>query len=133
MGFFSKRNEAEEEKKTPRNPSNVAMFRVIAIGYVAYLCINMVKLYLEGGPDAPSLTTLIIGLVVLGGGVAFMGFVSYKEWKRSKVEYDAYMAELRAEAEAKRAEEEAKAAADAEEDAYDDALEAAKQADETEE
>ena len=133
MGFFSKRNEAEEEKKTPRNPSNVAMFRVIAIGYVAYLCINMVKLYLEGGPDAPSLTTLIIGLVVLGGGVAFMGFVSYKEWKRSKVEYDAYMAELRAEAEAKRAEEEAKAAADAEEDAYYDALEAAKQTDETEE
>lgn len=133
MGFFSKRNEAEEEKKTPRNPSNVAMFRVIAIGYVAYLCINMVKLYLEGGPDSPSLTTLIIGLVVLGGGVAFMGFVSYKEWKRSKVEYDAYMAELRAEAEAKRAEEEAKAAADAEEDAYYDALEAAKQADETEE
>ena len=133
MGFFSKRNEAEEEKKTPRNPSNVAMFRVIAIGYVAYLCINMVKLYLEGGPDAPSLTTLIIGLVVLGGGVAFMAFVSYKEWKRSKVEYDAYIAELRAEAEAKRAEEEAKAAADAEEDAYFDALEAAKQADETEE
>ena len=133
MGFFSKRNEAEEEKKAPRNPSNLAMFRVIAIGYVAYLCINMVKLYLEGGPDAPSLTTLIIGLVVLGGGVAFMGFVSYKEWKRSKVEYDAYMAELRAEAEAKRAEEEAKAAADAEEDAYYDALEAAKQTDETEE
>ena len=133
MGFFSKRNEAEEEKKTPRNPSNVAMFRVIAIGYVAYLCINMVKLYMEGGPDAPSLTTLIIGLVVLGGGVAFMAFVSYKEWKRSKVEYDAYMAELRAEAEAKRAEEEAKAAADAEEDAYYDALEAAKQADEMEE
>ena len=133
MGFFSKKNKTEEEKKTPRNPSNVAMFRVIAIGYMAYLCINMVKLYMEGGPDAPSLTTLIIGLVVLGGGVAFMAFVSYKEWKRSKVEYDAYMAELRADAEAKRAEEEAKAAADAEEDAYYDALEAAKQAEETEE
>lgn len=124
MGFFSKKNE-NEEKSTPRNPSNLAMFRILAIGYVSYLCVNMVKLYLAGGPDAPTLTTLILGLVVLGGGAIFMALVSYREWKRSKAEYDAYMAELRAEAEAKRAAEEAEAAALAEEDAYYDALEAA--------
>lgn len=133
MGLFTK-DKASEEKQTPRNPSNVIMFRLLAVGYVAYLCINMVKLYMEGGPDAPSLTTLIIGLVVLGGGVIFLGIVSYKEWKRSKEEYDAYMAELRAEAEAKRAAEEAEAAALEAEDAYYDALEAAAEdEDETEE
>ena len=123
MGFFNK-NQNAEENKAPRSPGNLAMFRVLAIGYVGYLCINMVKLYLAGGPDAPSLTTLILGLAVLGGGAIFMAVVSYKEWKRSKVEYDAYMAELRAEAEAKRAAEEAEAEALAEEDAYYDALEA---------
>ena len=123
MGFFNKNQDAEENK-APRSPGNLAMFRVLAIGYVGYLCINMVKLYLAGGPDAPSLTTLILGLAVLGGGAIFMAVVSYKEWKRSKVEYDAYMAELRAEAEAKRAAEEAEAEALAEEDAYYDALEA---------
>lgn len=125
MGFFNKNQDAEQSK-APRSPGNLAMFRVLAIGYVGYLCINMVKLYLAGGPDAPSLTTLILGLAVLGGGAIFMAVVSYKEWKRSKVEYDAYMAELRAEAEAKRAAEEAEAEALAEEDAYYDALEAEK-------
>ena len=125
MGFFNK-NQNAEENKAPRSPGNLAMFRVLAIGYVGYLCINMVKLYLAGGPDAPSLTTLILGLAVLGGGAIFMAVVSYKEWKRNKVEYDAYMAELRAEAEAKRAAEEAEAKALAEEDAYYDALEAEK-------
>lgn len=123
MGFFNKNQDAEQSK-APRSPGNLAMFRVLAIGYVGYLCINMVKLYLAGGPDAPSLTTLILGLAVLGGGAIFMAVVSYKEWKRNKVEYDAYMAELRAEAEAKRAAEEAEAEALAEEDAYYDALEA---------
>lgn len=126
MGFFSKKNETEENT-VPRNPNNLVMFRLLAVGYVGYLCVNMVKLYIEGGPEAPSLTTLILGLVVLGGGVIFMGIVSYKEWKRNKVAYDQHMAELRAEAEAKRAAEEAEAAALAEEDAYYDALESAKE------
>ena len=124
MGFFSKKQNTEENTP-PRNPNNLIAFRLLAVGYVTYLCVNMVKLYMEGGPDAPSLSTLIIGLVVLGGGVIFMAIVSYREWKRSKEEYDTYMAQLRAEAEAKRAAEEAEAAALAEEDAYYDALEAA--------
>ena len=133
MGLFTK-DKNSEEKQTPRNPGNLVMFRLLAAGYVAYLCINMVKLYIEGGPDAPSLTTLIVGLIVLGGGVIFLAIVSYREWKRGKAEYDAYMAELRAEAEAKRAAEEAEAAALEAEDAYYDALEAAPEgADETEE
>lgn len=123
MGFFNK-NQDTDTQQPPRNPNNLAMFRILAIGYVSYLCFNMVKLYIEGSPDAPSLTTLIIGLVVLGGGALFLAFVSYREWKRSKDAYDAYIAELRAEAEAKRAAEEAEAAALAEEDAYYDALEA---------
>lgn len=121
MGLFNKN---QQTNNTPRNPNNLITFRLIAMGYVIYLCANMVKLYLAGGPDAPSLTTLILGLVVLGGGALFLAFLSYKEWKRAKIEYDAYMAELRAEAEAKRAAEEAEAAALAEEDAYYDALEA---------
>jgi hypothetical protein len=91
----------------------------------------MVKLYLAGGPDAPSLTTLILGLVVLGGGVIFLAVVSYREWKRSKAEYDKYMSELRAEAEAKRAAEEAEAAALAAEDEYYEALEAAEAEEDT--
>ena len=126
MGFFSKKNEtAENANQAPRNPNSIVTFRVVAIGYIAYMCINMVKLYLEGGPDAPSLTAMIAGVALLGGGCIFLAVLSYKEWKRGKEAYDRYMAELRAEAEAKRAAEEAEAAALAEEDQYYDALEAA--------
>lgn len=124
MGFFSKKPEAEGEKQPPRNPNNTVIFRLIAVGYIAYLCMNIVKLYIEGGPEAPSVTALVLGILFLGGGAVFLGVLTYKEWKTGKVEYDKYMAELRAEAEAKRAAEEAKALADAEEDAYYDALEA---------
>lgn len=127
MGFFNKKQDAKESNQPPRNPSNTIAFRLLAVGYVAYLCINIVKLYIAGGPDAPSLTGLILGLVVLGGGAIFLAILTYREWKIAKPAYDAYMAEIRAEAEAKRAAEEAMAAANAEEDAYYDALEAAEE------
>ena len=122
MGFFNKKQDAAESNQPPRNPNNTVAFRLLAVGYIAYLCVSIVKLYMAGGPDAPSLTALILGIVFLGGGAAFLGVLTYNEWKRGKVAYDKYMAELRAEAEAKRAEEEAKALADAEEDAlYEEA------------
>ena len=127
MGFFNKNN---EENSTPRNPSNVVMFRLLAVGYVAYLCIQMIKMYVEGGPDAPSLGMLIGGVALLGGGAAFLAIMTYKEYKTNKVKYDAAMAELRAEAEAKRAAEEALAAAEEE---VDDDYEALEEAEETEE
>lgn len=107
MGFFNKRSESNSENRTPRNPNNLVMFRVLAIGYLFYLCVSIVKLYLASGPDAPSLTALVLGVVFLGGGAVFLGILSYKEWKRGKEAYDQYMAELRTEAEAKRAAEEA--------------------------
>ena len=107
MGFFNKRSESKSENRTPCNPNNLVMFRVLAIGYLFYLCVSIVKLYLASGPDAPSLTALVLGVVFLGGGAVFLGILSYKEWKRGKEAYDQYMAELRTEAEAKRAAEEA--------------------------
>ena len=130
MGFFNKKRESEEQNAAPRNPSNVIMFRLLAVGYVGYLCIQMIKLYVEGGPDAPSLPLLIGGVVLLGGGALFLAFITYKEYKKNKISYDAYMAELRAEAEAKRAAEEAEEAALAAEEEYYEALEAAEETEE---
>lgn len=130
MGFFSKKPEAKNENQPPRNPNNTVAFRLLAVGYITYLCINIVKLYIAGGPDAPSLTALVLGIAVLGGGAAFLAVLTYKEWKQGKAAYDQYMAELRVEAEAKRAAEEAEAAALAAEDEYYDALEAAEAEDE---
>lgn len=129
MGFFNKKPEAEQ-KQPPRNPNNTVAFRVLAIGYIGYMCVNMIKLYTDGGPEAPSLPALIAGVVLLGGGCIFLAVISYREWKRNKAEYDQYMAELRAEAEAKRAAEEA---AEAEDDFEDEDDLLAEEAEETEE
>ena len=130
MGFFNKKQDAQE-KQPPRNPNNIVTFRLIAIGYIGYMCINIIKLYNEGGPEAPSLTAMLLSVILLGGGAIFLALLTYKEWKRNKEDYDAYMAELRSEAEAKRAAEEAEAAALEAEDEYYEALEAAEE--ETEE
>ena len=124
MGLFNKKSANQDEQRVPRNPNNTVAFRLLAIGYIGYMCINMIKLYTEGGPEAPSLTGLIVGVVLLGGGCIFLAIISYLEWKRGKIAYDQYMAELRTEAEAKRAAEEAEEAALAAEDEYYEALEA---------
>ena len=127
MSFFKKNNPAQQEDQPPRNPNNVAMFRVLAIGYVIYLCVQMAQTYTQGGPDAPSLGLLIGGIAILGGAGVFLGVLSYKEWKRNKAAYDAYMDEVKAEAKAAREAEEAEAARLQAEDEYYEALEAAEE------
>ena len=80
-------------------------FRILAIGVVLYwLIFDIVRPYLAGGPEAPNLTTLIIAIVIMGGGSAFLGVISYKAWKLAKE--SAYMTEEEiAEMEALREEE----------------------------
>lgn len=124
MAFF-KKNKAEETDQPPRNPNGAVAFRALAVGYVGYLCIQMVQIYFKGGPDAPSLPMLIGSVALLGGAAIVMGVLSYKEWKRNKASYDAYMNQMKAEAKAAREAEEAEASRLKEEDAYYEALEAA--------
>lgn len=125
MAFLKKNNPAEDNDQPPRNPNSSVLFRLLAVGYVAYLCIQMVQLYLEGGPDAPSLTMLLFGVGLLGVGAVVLAVLTYKEWKRNKAKYDAYMAQVKAEAKAAREAEEAREAALKAEDEYYESLEAA--------
>lgn len=132
MGLFNKQND-NEENKAPRNPSNVVLFRLLAVVYVFYLCIQMIKTYTAGGPEAPSLTMLICCVAALGGGAIFLAVLSYKEWKRNKVIYDQAMADLRAEAEAKRALEEQEEEVELEDEADEFPSEAEESSDESQE
>ena len=125
MAFFKKNEPAEAADQAPRNPNNAVMFRLLAVGYVGYLCIQMIKTYTDGGPDAPSLGMLIGGVALLAGGGILLAVLTYKEWKRNKAKYDAYMDEVKAEAKAAREAEEAEAARLQAEDEYYEALEAA--------
>jgi len=57
------------------------MFRIVAIGFVLYLLFQNVTGYLKGGPDAPSLTLLLVSVVVLGGGAVLIAWLTWKAWK----------------------------------------------------
>ena len=65
----------------PGNATRALMFRLVAIGVVLYWLMQTVVAYFKGGPDAPSLTLLIISIVVLGGGAALVGWLTWKAWK----------------------------------------------------
>jgi len=79
--------EVEESTPAPaRNPDNVFLFRLLAVGYILYIVWKTVSLYLEGGEDAPQLWMLCLSTVLLGGGAIFLGVISYQAWKKAKAQ-----------------------------------------------
>jgi hypothetical protein len=99
MKWFKKNTPDTEEAPppAPRNPDNVFLFRLVAVGYVLYTVYKTIAMYVEGGESAPKLWMLCVSTVVLGGGAIFLGIISYKSWKSAK---ERLQAELEAEAEA---------------------------------
>ena len=101
MRWFKKKTpqeNTETEQVVPaRNPDNVFLFRLLAVGYVLYIVWKTIQLYLAGGEDAPQLWMLCLSTAVLGGGAVFLGIISYKNWKKAKAQQQA---EAEAEAEA---------------------------------
>ena len=67
--------------KKPVNAQRALMFRLLCIGVVLYWLAELVIGYFKGGPDAPDLTLLIVAIVVLGGGAALVGYLTWKSWK----------------------------------------------------
>lgn len=69
------------DSKPPKhefNPRSHGMIYLLAMAYLAYLIFQMVKGYLSGGPDAPSVPLLICGVAVLGGGCILLGILARK-------------------------------------------------------
>lgn len=117
-----KKNEEKEER--PVNPNALLGIRALAVGYLIYCLWQIVKMYMEGGEEAPSVWLLILAIVVLGGGavwIAIMTFLKLKELKeqeRARLDEEdaeqARLAESREEEETD--EEEAEAPSEAEEE-----------------
>ena len=114
MGLFDfgkkKQREDDQTPQNPGNPTTMIFFRLLAIGYVLWILKDLVKAYVAGGEEAPSLALLIGSIVVLGGGCVAVGIMSYKSWKRMKEEVRVYNEEVaRLAAEEERLEAEQKA------------------------
>ena len=98
----------EEKEQRPVNPTTLFGIRALAVGYLLYCLWQIIKMYMEGGEEAPSIWLLLLGILVLGGGavwIAIMTILKLKELKeeeRARLdEEDALLAqEIQQEAEA---------------------------------
>lgn len=59
-------------------------FRLLAMGLIAYLLIDLIVSYIKGGPEAPSLTLLLLSAALFGGGLVFIGIMTWREWKKAQ-------------------------------------------------
>ena len=74
-----------KDTKMPRTPDDLKrmlLLRALAVGVVLYWLYEIVVGFFRGGPEAPSLTLLILALVVLGGGAVLIAVLTYRFWKQ---------------------------------------------------
>ncbi len=78
----------KDDKKQKHSFSPGAHGTVYLLGalYLAYLLVTFLQEAYKGGEDAPSLPLLIVGILVLGGGVVFLGLMA---WRMSRVQPEA--------------------------------------------
>lgn len=77
-------NRNREDFRKVRSAKGGMLFRLFGIAVVLYWLGEMVVNFLKGGPDAPSVTMLIVAIIIMGGGAAFVGFLTWKAWKLEK-------------------------------------------------
>lgn len=80
----NKQPETRTDFRKTSDANRQVLFRVVAAGVVLYWLYGIVKSYLQGGPDAPSLTLLIVASVLLGGGALLVLWLAWKTWKQAK-------------------------------------------------
>ena len=106
MGIFDLFKKNEEKEQRPVNPTTLFGIRALAVGYMLYCLWQIVKMYMEGGEEAPSIWLLLLGIVVLGGGAVWIAVMTFLKLKQLKEEErarldaeDAELAQLAEEAE----------------------------------
>lgn len=110
----------DNSKPTASNNKNrndtMLTFRLLAVGYILYMVWQVIKAYIEGGEEAPSVLVLVLTIVLLGGGAVFVLIISLKQYRANKQQIEEQVAQARAEAE-QAALEEAEERTEPEEDA----------------
>lgn len=68
-----------------RSPETGLMIRLAGSGIVLYWYYEIIKMYQQGGPEAPSMLFMILSGIVMVGGALAIGILSYRLFKREKV------------------------------------------------
>ena len=74
----------EKDFRKQNDANRVMLYRVLGIGVVLYMLWQIIQSYLAQTADSPSLGFLIVAIVLLGGGCAFLGVVTYRNWKKDQ-------------------------------------------------
>ena len=74
------------EPKKIKNPTGMLIMHGTVIAVVLYMAWQLVRSYRAGGAEAPSLTTLIVGLVLLVGGCVVVGWPAVRLFLQAKRE-----------------------------------------------
>lgn len=74
------------EPKKIKNPTGMLIMHGTVIAVVLYMAWQLVRSYRAGGAEAPSLTTLIVGLVLLVGGCVVVGWLAVRFFLQAKRE-----------------------------------------------
>ena len=74
------------EPKKIKNPTGMLIMHGTVIAVVLYMAWQLVRSYRAGGAEAPSLTTLIVGLVLLVGGCVVVGWLAVRLLLQAKRE-----------------------------------------------
>lgn len=74
------------EPKKIKNPTGMLIMHGTVIAVVLYMAWQLVRSYRAGGAEAPSLTTLIVGLVLLVGGCVVVGWLAVRHLPAGKAQ-----------------------------------------------
>lgn len=74
------------EPKKIKNPTGMLIMHGTVIAVVLYMAWQLVRSYRAGGAEAPSLTTLIVGLVLLVAGCVVVGWLAVRLFLQAKRE-----------------------------------------------
>ena len=70
-----------QSSRRPRRefrPGSHATIYLLALVYLGYLLFQLIRNFLQGGESAPEPLHLILGILVLGGGMAILGFMAWR-------------------------------------------------------
>ena len=71
-----------------RSPETGLMIRLAGMGIVLYWYYEIIKMYQQGGEEAPSVLFLILSGIVMVGGAAAVGIMAYRLYKRDKAQQE---------------------------------------------
>lgn len=85
-----RKNKAPKEPINPRVRANVY---ALAALYLVYLFYQVAKPYLTRDPYGPTGFQFLLGVVILGGGAAALGFLAWRMYKAAKAQEAALLPE----------------------------------------